>query len=100
MMGLKMAKPRPQTPPGASAPPVVEEQSSSEEGTHRAGAHEGGISSLHGAKAALRHAITELLFFASIGDLLRFQRICQDFNVDVGPCCAERSSPALRCTDA
>ena len=49
-----------------------------------AGAHDG-VSSLHGAKAAMRHAITELLFFASIGDLVRFQRICKDFNVQVPP---------------
>ena len=38
--------------------------------------------SLHGQNAARRQAITELLFFASVGDLLRCQRICDAWKID------------------
>ena len=43
----------------------------------------GKVSSLHGAKAARRHAITELLFFASVGDVKRCKRICEAWKVSV-----------------
>lgn len=51
--------------------------------------HEKGGLSLHGQNAARRQAITELLFFASVGDLLRCQKICATWKIDV-------SSQALR----
>lgn len=44
--------------------------------------HAGGLS-LHGQNAARRQAITELLFFASVGDLSRCQRICNTWKIDV-----------------
>lgn len=34
-------------------------------------------------QAARRRAITELLFFSSVGDLRRCQRICQMWNLEV-----------------
>ena len=34
-------------------------------------------------KAARRKAISELLFFASIGDLKRCQRLCRQWNISV-----------------
>ena len=45
----------------------------------------GKVNSLHGAKAARRHAITELLFFSSVGDVVRCQRICSAWKIDVRP---------------
>lgn len=39
--------------------------------------------SMHGADAARRQAITELLFFASVGDLLRCQRLVKHFALDI-----------------
>ena len=38
---------------------------------------------LHGAKAAMRHAVTELLFFSSIGDLTQLQRVCRECKLNV-----------------
>lgn len=42
--------------------------------------------SLHGENAARRQAITELLFFASVGDLNRCKKICRTWGVQVGKC--------------
>lgn len=42
----------------------------------------GGLS-LHGQNAARRQAITELLFFSSVGDLYRCQKICSTWKIDV-----------------
>ncbi len=39
--------------------------------------------SLHGAVAAKRQATTELLFFASVGDISRIQRICDTWGINV-----------------
>eukprot|EP00955_Chlamydomonas_euryale_P051410 354861-Chlamydomonas_euryale.AAC.19 len=39
--------------------------------------------SLHGESAAKRQAITELLFFASVGDLHRCRKIVQAWNLKV-----------------
>ena len=39
--------------------------------------------SLHGAVAAKRQATTELLFFASVGDIGRMKRICLAWGIDV-----------------
>lgn len=39
-----------------------------------------------------RHAITEILFFASIGDVARMKALCDKFNVAVSP------SALLQCT--
>jgi hypothetical protein len=39
--------------------------------------------SLHGENAARRQAITELLFFASVGDLNRCKKICRTWGVQV-----------------
>jgi hypothetical protein len=39
--------------------------------------------SLHGDSAARRQAVTELLFFSSVGDLARCQRICASWRIDV-----------------
>ncbi|KAK9810142.1 hypothetical protein WJX72_005510 [[Myrmecia] bisecta] len=48
------------------------------------------IQSIHGDTAAQRRAITELLFFASIGDLRRCQRICRLWNLKVSdPACSD-----------
>ncbi|KIY95266.1 hypothetical protein MNEG_12694, partial [Monoraphidium neglectum] len=38
--------------------------------------------SLHGHNAARRQAITELLFFASVGDLFRCKKICNTWRID------------------
>lgn len=43
--------------------------------------------SLHGETAAKRQAITELLFFASVGDLYRVRKIVQAWGLQVGVCC-------------
>lgn len=40
--------------------------------------------SLHGENAARRQAITELLFFASVGDLNRCKKICKTWRIQVG----------------
>jgi hypothetical protein len=45
-------------------------------------AHHAGPS-LHGDNAARRQAITELLFFSSVGDLARCQKICATWRIDV-----------------
>jgi hypothetical protein len=37
---------------------------------------------LHGHNAARRQAVTELLFFASVGDLRRCQKICETWKID------------------
>lgn len=48
--------------------------------------------SLHGTDAARRQSITELLFFASVGDLNRCRRICRTWGIKVGLlCCLEAS---------
>lgn len=39
--------------------------------------------SLHGENAARRQAITELLFFASVGDVLRCKKICKVWRIQV-----------------
>ncbi len=39
--------------------------------------------SLHGAVAAKRQATTELLFFASVGDISRIKRICETWGINV-----------------
>ncbi len=39
--------------------------------------------SLHGAVAAKRQATTELLFFASVGDVSRIKRICDTWGIVV-----------------
>lgn len=39
--------------------------------------------SLHGENAARRQAITELLFFSSVGDLNRCKKICRTWGVQV-----------------
>lgn len=39
--------------------------------------------SLHGAVAAKRQATTELLFFASVGDIGRIKTICETWGIDV-----------------
>jgi hypothetical protein len=39
--------------------------------------------SLHGAVAAKRQATTELLFFASVGDIGRIKTICSTWGIDV-----------------
>jgi tRNA A-37 threonylcarbamoyl transferase component Bud32 len=44
------------------------------------------IQSIHGDTAARRRAITELLFFASVGDLRRCQRIVRLWNLKVSDC--------------
>ena len=41
------------------------------------------VASLHGESAAQRQAITELLFFASVGDVKRCKRICATWTIDV-----------------
>ena len=46
--------------------------------------------SLHGAVAARRQATTELLFFASVGDIGRIKKICDTWAINV------RSLPTLR----
>jgi len=38
--------------------------------------------SLHGESAARRQAVTELLFFCSIGDLGRIKKICDTWNIE------------------
>lgn len=38
--------------------------------------------SLHGSNAARRQAVTELLFFASVGDLYRCQKICSRWQIE------------------
>lgn len=40
--------------------------------------------SLHGESAARRQAITELLFFASIGDVARCKKIVGQWKINVG----------------
>ena len=45
----------------------------------------GKVNSLHGAKAARRHATNELLFFASAGDVERCQKVCSAWKIDVSP---------------
>jgi hypothetical protein len=45
--------------------------------------HRGNTASLHGESAAKRQAITELLFFASVGDLIRCKKICATWCIDV-----------------
>lgn len=40
--------------------------------------------SLHGEHAARRQAITELLFFASVGDLPRCKKLCRTWSIQVG----------------
>ncbi|CAG9464939.1 unnamed protein product [Pedinophyceae sp. YPF-701] len=49
----------------------------------------GTMHSIHGSEAARRQAITELLFFASVGDSIRCQRIVEAFTLDVSSdtCC-------------
>jgi len=44
---------------------------------------------VHGSEAAKRQAITELLFFASVGDLARCKGLCDGFGIDVSDarCC-------------
>ena len=39
--------------------------------------------SLHGAVAARRQATTELLFFASVGDIGRIKKICDTWAINV-----------------
>jgi len=45
--------------------------------------------SMHGSEAARRQAITELLFFASVGDLARCKNLCDAFSIDISDprCC-------------
>jgi hypothetical protein len=50
--------------------------------------------SLHGENAARRQAITELLFFASVGDVNRCQRICRTWRIQA---CAPRALSQLCC---
>ena len=89
MMAAKLARPiddgRPEPhagPVGRSASgnelSVLDEREIKRQSDDSAKTH-----SLYGAKAALRHAVTELLFYSSIGDLLQLQRVCRDFNVNV-----------------
>lgn len=40
-----------------------------------------------------RHAITEILFFASIGDVARMKALSQKFNVCVSACSSTAPSP-------
>lgn len=40
--------------------------------------------SLHGESAAKRQAVTELLFFSSVGDLHRVKKIVSAWNLQVG----------------
>ena len=47
------------------------------------GHHLRGGASLHGETAARRQAITELLFFASVGDLYRCKKICHTWRIEV-----------------
>lgn len=96
LMAAKLAA-RSRPPEQAEEGPAFDRQSLSDHRTHLRN-RDNGVSSLHGAKAALRHAITELLFFASIGDLVRVQRVCRDFNIQVGPLLLARMH--LRCTCA
>ncbi|KIY93408.1 protein kinase [Monoraphidium neglectum] len=52
-------------------------------------AHHAGPS-LHGDNAARRQAITELLFFSSVGDLARCQKICATWRIDpMDPSCCD-----------
>jgi hypothetical protein len=39
--------------------------------------------SLHGENAARRQAITELLFFSSVGDVNRCRKICKTWTIQV-----------------
>ncbi|KAL4446296.1 hypothetical protein ABPG77_003103 [Micractinium sp. CCAP 211/92] len=49
-----------------------------------------GMQSIHGDSAARRRAITELLFFASVGDIRRCQRIVRIWNLQVSdPTCCD-----------
>lgn len=41
------------------------------------------VCSLHGAVAARRQATTELLFFASVGDIGRIRKICETWGINV-----------------
>lgn len=45
-------------------------------------------------QAARRRAITELLFFASVGDIRRCQRIVRIWNLQVRACRTNRAAPA------
>lgn len=47
------------------------------------------LSAVHGSDAAKRQAITELLFFSSVGDLSRCKNLCDSFGIDVSDarCC-------------
>jgi hypothetical protein len=40
--------------------------------------------SMHGESAARRQAVTELLFFSSIGDVSRCKKICATWKINVG----------------
>lgn len=62
------------------------------EGSIHAGSSHGprhGEESMHGAQAAKRRAITDILFFASVGDLTRCMKIFEMMKIDVGDksCC-------------
>ena len=53
--------------------------------------------SLHGAVAAKRQATTELLFFASVGDIGRIKTICETWGINVSHsqlvCCVWKGPP-------
>ena len=87
MMAAKLARPigtDADAPNMSRVTPAGRAESVDEAPTARQGNREpGGVNSLRGAKAALRHAITELLFFSSIGDLVSLQRVCKEFNLNV-----------------
>ena len=91
MMAAKLARPIDDGRPELSANPVGRSASGNELSVQdereikRQSDDSAQMHSLYGAKAALRHAVTELLFYSSIGDLLQLQRICRDFNVNVRP---------------
>ena len=56
--------------------------------------------SLHGAVAARRQATTELLFFASVGDIGRIKKICDTWAINVrhSPPISHGSCLTIHCT--
>lgn len=73
--------------PGPAAEAVTTQQLLSPSTAHGA--------SLHGENAARRQATTELLFFASVGDVNRCRKICNTWRINVsGTACARRAAAA------
>lgn len=60
------------------------QQAPGDKETRRHGDKESGGLSLHGEAAARRQAITELLFFASVGDVDRCQKLLEIWGLEVG----------------